>query len=183
MTTDPVEMLNQRNAEVAKIRGYADLTEEAKERRIAEVSERARAEYQEARETQKREREQRLEQSKKSVFAIGYPFAASDAEKAQIRAAYRSAYSDIESALAPSLGTDPAYTQETLERFLERAERTGDEELATAAYHTAIDLGIQSGLMPTWGSGRPRAGRCRGTQRRPRRHRRPRASGLFLSAA
>jgi hypothetical protein len=41
MATDPVEILNRRNAEVAKIRNYADLTEEAKQRRIAEVSERA----------------------------------------------------------------------------------------------------------------------------------------------
>jgi hypothetical protein len=30
MATDPVAIINQRNAEVAKIRGYADLTEEAR---------------------------------------------------------------------------------------------------------------------------------------------------------
>ena len=32
MAKDPTEILNQRNAEVAKIRGFADLTEEAKNR-------------------------------------------------------------------------------------------------------------------------------------------------------
>jgi hypothetical protein len=41
MTTDPTQILRQRNAEVAQIRGFVDLTEEAKERRIDEVSERA----------------------------------------------------------------------------------------------------------------------------------------------
>jgi hypothetical protein len=55
MAADPVEILNRRNAEVAQIRGYADLTEEAKERRIAEVNEQANAEYAEARETWERE--------------------------------------------------------------------------------------------------------------------------------
>jgi hypothetical protein len=43
MATDPVEIIQQRNAEVERIRGYADLTPEAQERRIAEVNERARA--------------------------------------------------------------------------------------------------------------------------------------------
>jgi hypothetical protein len=37
MATDPVEILNRRNAEVAQFCGILDLTEEAKNRRIAEV--------------------------------------------------------------------------------------------------------------------------------------------------
>src|SRR5688500_2914689 len=48
MATDPAEILNQRNVEVAKIRGFVDLTEEAKERRVAEVNERAQTQYAEA---------------------------------------------------------------------------------------------------------------------------------------
>jgi predicted nucleotidyltransferase len=43
MATDPTEILNRRNAEVAQIRGFVDFTEEAKNRRIAGVNERARA--------------------------------------------------------------------------------------------------------------------------------------------
>jgi hypothetical protein len=78
MATDPTEILNQRNAEVAKIRGYADLTEEAKNRRIAEVNERAQAAYAEARETNERERAERLERSKKGVFRIPIPATATD---------------------------------------------------------------------------------------------------------
>jgi hypothetical protein len=50
MATDPMDILNRRNAEVAKIRGYADLTDEAKNRKIEEVTQKANAEYQEANE-------------------------------------------------------------------------------------------------------------------------------------
>ena len=89
MATDPVEILNRRNAEVAKIRGYSDLTEEAKERRIAEVSERARAEYAEARKAAEREIRERVEKAEKALFETPYPVAADDLEKAQIRALRR----------------------------------------------------------------------------------------------
>ena len=144
MATDPVEILKQRNAEVEQIRGYADLTEEAKNRRIAEVSERARAEYQEALEANERERAERLESSKRAVFRIPIPYSATDGEAAQIRSSYRAARADIERVIAPSLGVDPDRTREELERLLEQADLTGDPELARAAYHTAIRHGIQS---------------------------------------
>jgi len=142
MATDPVEILNQRNAEVAKIRGFADLTDEAKERRIAEVSEKARAEYAEAREADERERAERLEKSKKAVFRVPVSATATDAEEAQIHAAYRAAWGDVYSAtLSPE---SPEQAREELERLLGQAERTGDKLLARAAYHRGIDLGVQS---------------------------------------
>jgi hypothetical protein len=159
MATDPVEILRQRNAEVEQIRGYVDLTEEAKQRRIAEVNERAQAEYREAIETQERERAERLQKSKRSVFQIPIPLGATDGEAAQIRASYRSARSDIEYAIAPSLGTDPQHTQKELERFLEQAELTGDPELARAAYHVAIKHGVQS-VVDTYLSSRPQESRA-----------------------
>jgi hypothetical protein len=144
MATDPVEILRQRNAEVEKIRGYADLTEEAKQRRIAEVNERARAAHSEAIEANEREREQRLEQTKQAVFRIPIPYSATDGEAAQIRSSYRTARTDVELALAPFWETDPGHTQEKLEGFLEQAELTQDPELARAAYHLAIKHGVQS---------------------------------------
>ena len=159
MATDPVEILNRRNAEVAKIRGYADLTEEAKQRRIAEVNERARAEHAEALEANERERNERLERSKRAVFRIPISATATDGEAAQIRSSYRSARADIESTLTPSLGVDPASTQEELERFLEQAELTGDPELARAAYHVAIRHGIQS-VVDSYLSSRPAESRA-----------------------
>src|SRR5829696_3568812 len=152
MATDPVEILNRRNAEVAQIRGYVDLTEEAKERRIAEVSERAQTEYAEAREAAERERTERLERSKKAVFRVPVSAAATDAEEAQIHAAFRAAWGDVYSSTATTDG--PEQAGEELERILQQAERTGDKLLARAAYHRAIDLGVQ-GVVDAYLSSRP----------------------------
>jgi hypothetical protein len=152
MTTDPVEILRQRNAEVQQIRGYADLTEEAKQRRIDEVNSRARLEYQQALEDQERERAGRFERTKRAVFRVPIPATATEAEEAQIHAAYRAAYNDVYSSTLRS--ESPAEAQEELERLLGQAERSGDKLLARAAYHRAIDLGIQS-VVDAYLSSRP----------------------------
>jgi hypothetical protein len=142
MATDPVEILNRRNAEVAQIRGYADLTEEAKERRIAEVSERARAEYAEAREAEEREIRERAQKAEKALFETPYPYAASDVEQAQIRALRRGAYESVYSSIA--FVPDPEHVNEELDRLLTRAERTQDPELADAVYHVATERGVRA---------------------------------------
>ena len=157
MATDPTEILNQRNAEVAKIRGYADLTEEAKNRRIAEVNERAQAAYAEARETNERERAERLERSKKGVFRVPIPATATDAEAAQIHASYRAAFNDVYSSTASA--ESPQQAEEELERLLTQAERSGDGLLARAVYHRGIDLGIQS-VVDSYLSARPQESRA-----------------------
>jgi hypothetical protein len=157
MATDPVEILRQRNAEVEKIQGFADLTQEAKDRRIAEVNERAQAEYQEAIETQERERAESLQKSKKAVFRVPIPSSATDAEEAQIHAAYRAAYNDVYSSTVFS--ESPGEAQEELERLLGQAERSGDKLLARAVYHRAIDLGAQS-VVDTYLSSRPQENRA-----------------------
>ncbi len=149
---NPVEILNRRNAEVEKIRGFADLTEEAKNRRIAGVNERAQQEYRQALEDQERERAERLESSKKAVFRVPISATATDAEEAQIHAAYRAAYNDVYSATRGL--ENVAEVQEELERHLQQAERSGDKLLARAAYHRAIDLGIQS-VVDSYLSSRP----------------------------
>lgn len=156
MATDPVEILNQRNAEVAEIRGYVDLTEEAKNKRIAEVNERARAEYAEAREMGERERAERLERSERAVFRVPVSATATDAEEAQIHAAFRSAYNDVYSSTAPDR---PEQAQEELQRLLQQAERTGDKLLARATYHRAIDLGAQE-VVDGYLSTRPQENRA-----------------------
>ena len=141
MAKDPTEIIRQRDAEVAKIRGYADLTEEAKNRRIAEVRERAQAAYAEAREADARARAGRLESSKRAVFRVPVSPTATDAEAAQIHASYRAAFNDGYSATSGAEG--PAQAQEELGRILGQADRTGDKLLAAATYHRGIDLGVQ----------------------------------------
>jgi len=142
MTTDPTEILNRQNAEIAEIRGYADLTEAAKNKRIGEVTARARAAYAEAREAGERERTERLERTKKAVFRVPVSATATDAEEAQIHAAFRSAYNDVYSSTASPESQGQA--EEELQRLLQQAERTGDKLLARAAFHRGIDLGVQS---------------------------------------
>jgi hypothetical protein len=138
-----------------------DLTEEAKERRIAEVNERAQQEYRQAVKDRKRERAERLERSKKAMFRVPIPATATEAEVARIRLAYCAARTDIHYAIDPAVGTDPAYVQSELERFLEQAELTQDPELARAAYHVAINHGLRR-----TGPGSP-------TRRLTKRHRPP----------
>ena len=138
MATDPVEILNRRNAEVAQIRGFVDLTEEAKNRRITEVTERAKQEYRQALANQERERAERLERSKRAVFRVPISASATDGEEAQIHAAYRAAFNDLYSRTASP--DSPGKAREELERQLHQAERSGDKLLARAAYHRAIDL-------------------------------------------
>jgi hypothetical protein len=142
MSTDPVEILRQRNAEVEQIRGFVDLTEEAKNRRIAEVNERVRAEYAEALEANERESAERLERFKKAVFRVPVSHLADEGEKAQIFAAYRSALNDVHFATTFA-AEDPAEATQELMRLLQQAERSGDELLARAVYHRGIDLGVQ----------------------------------------
>jgi hypothetical protein len=157
MAKDPVEILNRRNAEVAQIRGYADLTEEAKEQRIAEVIERAQAEYAEALEAEERERTERLGRTERAVFRVPIPAGTTDAEEAQIQAAFRSAWGGVYSSTLAS--ENPEQAREELERILGQAERTGDKLLARAAYHRAIDLGVQS-VVDAYLSSRPQENRA-----------------------
>ncbi len=152
MATDPIEILRQRDAEVAQIRGFVDLTEEAKSRRIADVNERARAEYAEAREANAREIAERLESSKKAVFRVPVSATATDAEEAQIHASYRAAYNDVYSATRGA--ESPQQAEEELERILQLADRTGDKLLAKATYHRAIDLRVQ-GIVDAYLATRP----------------------------
>jgi len=155
MATDPVEILNRRNSEVAKIRGYADLTEEAKERRIAEVSESAQAEYAEAREAAELEIRERAEKAEKALFETPYPYGASDVEQAQIRAIRRGAYDGVYNSL---FMLEPEEAREELDRLLTRAERTQDPELADAVYHVATERGERS-VADSYLENRPKAKR------------------------
>ena len=112
MAKDPTEILRQRDAEVAKIRGFVDLTEEAKNQRIADVNGRARAEYAEAREAAARERAERLKRTKRAVFRVPVSATDTDAEAAQIHASYRAAFNDVYSSTASA--ESPAQAQEEL---------------------------------------------------------------------
>jgi hypothetical protein len=144
----PIEIRQRLETEVEQIRGYVDLTEEGKQRRIAEAREKAEAEYQKAVEAEERAVQERAERAEKALFQPSYPYGAGEVEMAQLRALRRSAYDAVYDRTAPAFESgDPEsirHTREELERLLQRAERTGDVELAAAVYHVATERGERS---------------------------------------
>jgi hypothetical protein len=148
VATPTIEISRRLDAEVEQIRGYADLTEEAKQRRIAEAREKAQAEYQEAIEAEERQIQERAGRAEKALFQSSYPYGASEVEEAQLRALRRSAYDAVHDRTTPGFDSgDPEgvrNAREELERLLQRAERTGDPELAAAVYHVATERGERS---------------------------------------
>jgi hypothetical protein len=110
---DPSQILSERNAAVEQIRGFMDLTEEAKDRRIAEVNERANAEYAEAKEAEKRGREERLKSSQRTVFNVVDDATATSAERAAAQKEEAKLHEERMSDLASRL---KARTAEKVER-------------------------------------------------------------------
>jgi hypothetical protein len=139
MTTPTIKIKQDLDRQVEQIRSNRDLSPEARQRYIAEAYEKAQAEYREAIETQEREIRERVSKTEREVFHAPYPFTASDTEKAQLRALRRKAYDDVYYSV--TFSESPQETVEELERLLQRAERTGDPELATAVYHVATERG------------------------------------------
>lgn len=143
MTAQTTTIQEDLDRKVEQIRANQDLSAEAKRRYIAEAYEKAAADYREAVEAQERELQERIHGTERSVFETRYPMAATDTEKAQIRAARRGAYDAVYFAVAGAGADGPAHAREELERILERAERTGDPELATAVYNVATERGVR----------------------------------------
>jgi hypothetical protein len=110
-------------------------------------------EYTEARETEKQRIEQRLAQSRQAVFRVPLGVAPSEGEVAQIFSSYRGAWSSVLAA-TQSPGS-PQEAQQKLEEIMGQARRTGDHLLERAAYHRAVDLGIQE-VVDTFLEGRPK---------------------------
>jgi hypothetical protein len=140
---DPQDILRDRDNEIANIRAKVEWTEEAKNERIAAVHEWAQREYAEAREAERERIQQRLESTKRAVFQVPGGYMSSDAEQAQIMAAFRSARKDVLSATKIEDRESGAQVGQTLASILDEAERTGDPLLARAVYHRAIDVGEQ----------------------------------------
>ena len=99
-------------------------------------------------EAEERALQERAAKAEKALFQPSYPYGASDVEMAQLRALRRNAYDAVYDRTAPGFESgDPEgvrHAREELERLLERAERTGDPELAAAVYHVATERGERS---------------------------------------
>jgi hypothetical protein len=82
-------------------------------------------------------REQAVRSAESRIFSISYPERATPSEKALIALSYRDARDRAERAAADS------DNQDALEDLLDRAEKTGDAQLAEAAYHVATLRGAR----------------------------------------
>jgi hypothetical protein len=149
MNTQTIRIKQELDQELAKIRGYADLTDEAKRRRIAEAYEDASQRYRQAIAHQERGEAEKLARLEKRVMGIRYPGAILDGEKELVHMSYRDAYDRAERAVSRSEAGD-----EHLAALLERAERSGDPVLADAVYHVATERGLR-GVADSYLASRP----------------------------
>lgn len=137
--TPTMEIKQGLDPKLEQNRNHPDYSQDAKRRFIGEAYEKAQAEYREVIETQEREIQERVGKAERAVFEHRYPYGISDAEKAQLRAARRGAHDSVYGSVSSVQG--PGRAQEELTRLLDRAERSGDPELADAVYHVATERG------------------------------------------
>jgi hypothetical protein len=152
--TDPIEKNRQDlDRKLASIRSNADLNEQAKRRMIQEAYEEARRRHQQLADERRAQAADRINRLERDVMRVRYPLGASDVEKETIRMSYRDAY---DRAYYASLSEEPGELEQELSRLLERAERSGDPQLADAVYHVATERGLR-GVADDYLGSRPEA--------------------------
>jgi hypothetical protein len=136
--TDTATNARQHEEKIERIRTNRDLSAQAKQRMIQEVHEEAAKEHNRLVTEAREAREEAVSSAEsKVVFAISYPERASASEKALIALSYRDARDRAERAAADRENPD------ALEDVLDLAEKTGDAQLAEAAYHVATLRGAR----------------------------------------
>ncbi len=134
--------------ELERIRSDKDLSDEAKRRKMAAVTEAAQEEHSQLVEEEREGMAQAIAQAERKVLGISYPERASAHERAIIAMSYRDARDRAERAAGDRENT------EALSELLERAETSGDEQLAEAVFHVATVRGDRR-VADTYLEGRP----------------------------
>lgn len=133
MTTPTIKNRQDFDRKLAQIRSNPDLNDQAKRRMLQEAYDEAARKHRELIEKDQSGTSEKLARLEKGVFGLSYPTdVISGVDKERIRQSYRDASFRIS-------GMKP----EELERILERAERTGDRQLAKAVYHEATERGVR----------------------------------------
>ena len=136
--TDTATNMQQCEEKIARIRRNPDLNQDAKRRMIREIHEEAAREHSRLVAEAREAREEAVRSAEHKVIAISsYPERASASEKALIALSYRDARDRAERA------AEDRENQDALEDLLDRAEKTGDAQLAEAAYHVATLRGAR----------------------------------------
>jgi len=136
--TDTATNVREHEEQIARIRRNPDLNEGAKRRMIREIHEEASREHNRLVRAAREAREQAVRDTERKVFAISYPERASASEKAIIALSYRDARDRAERAASDKDNPD------ALANLLDRAEATGDTQLAEATYHVATLRGARN---------------------------------------
>jgi hypothetical protein len=129
--TDTATNARQHEEKIARIRSNRDLSDQAKQRMIREIHEEAAREHRRLVAEAREAREQAVRSAERMIFSISFPERATASEKALIALSYRDARDRAERAAANR------ENQDALEDLLDRAEKTGDAQLAEATYHVA----------------------------------------------
>ena len=118
--------------ELGRIQREQDLSSEAKARYANEATKKAAERHSEILDKHESSTASVLEQNEKRVFKLSFPATnLTETQKESFRLSYRDAAfrcADLQA--------------DTLERFMARAQRTGDRALEQAVYHEAIERGL-----------------------------------------
>ena len=141
-----MQIIQDRDNEIASINANPEWTDEAKQARIKPVREWARNEVRALREAEKQRREQAVRETKVAVHRVPLPDAALESERATVWAGFRAARSEVNAAT----NTEGAGLEEIrnvgerLADMLDESTLTGDEHLARATYLRSLELGVSS---------------------------------------
>jgi hypothetical protein len=135
--TDTATNRQQYQEKIGRIRRNPDLNQDAKRRMIREIHEEAAKEHNRRVTEAWEAREEAVRSAERKVFAISYPERATASEKAMIALSYRDARDRAEHAAADR------ENQDALEDLLDRAQKSGDTQLAEATYHVATLRGAR----------------------------------------
>jgi hypothetical protein len=135
------QLMSDQTAAISAVDSNPELTTEAKESRKQAIRETYTQEFEQIRAEERAQLEQNLERTRSAVYKLPLDAGSSRAESAQVYSAFCNAWSDVEFA---TTGENVMNADETLNSMLCQAYRVGDELAAGAAYHRALDLGIES---------------------------------------
>ena len=141
---------------------------------IREIHEQASREHSRLVTEAREAREQAVRSAESRVFSISFPERATASEKALICLSYRDARDRVERAAENRENSD------ALEDLLDRAEKTGDTQLAEAAYHIATLRGARR-VADAYLADRPTARRRWESYAEARQEADPRNLGVLTS--
>jgi plasmid stabilization system protein ParE len=134
--TEAQSLLSERDAEIQSIQNRVEWTEEAKRDRINAIKQVYQKEYEEVKAKEQQKLLSDVETSKAAVYKLPMEAHASQAERAQVQAAFKRVWDDVEF----ETSGDEVNVPEKLASMLEYATTFGFELLEEAVYRKAVQI-------------------------------------------